>query len=324
MGAMRTRLTEMLGIEHPVMLAGMGGVSFARLVAAVSDAGGFGTLGAATMTTEELSSEMQQVRDLTAAPFGVDLLAALPERMVAGAEEIVKGGASLFVAGSRRAARDHRGAARRQRVGRVDVRQGPPRDRGGRSGLRLRDRAGHRGRRSHRHGRDVPARAADRRRGGRPRARRRGGWHLRRARARGRARARRRRRVDRHPLHRDTRSAHRSRLQGGVDPHARGRHGHQQGLHRQDVARQCATSGRSTSKSIRKSCARSRSRWGARSGRGRCTSVATRRPMSTPTRSATPPGQGVGAIDALIPAGDLVRQIVDEAERALRKASSYA
>ena len=99
MGTMRTRLTEMLGIEHPVMLAGMGGVSFARLVAAVSDAGGFGTLGAATMSTEELSSEMQQVRELTSAPFGVDLLAALPERMVAGAEEIVKGGASLFVAG---------------------------------------------------------------------------------------------------------------------------------------------------------------------------------------------------------------------------------
>ena len=46
----------------------------ARLVAAVSDAGGFGTLGAATMTTEELSSEMQQVRDLTAAPFGVNAL----------------------------------------------------------------------------------------------------------------------------------------------------------------------------------------------------------------------------------------------------------
>ena len=99
MGRMRTRLTEMLGIEHPVMLAGMGGVSFARLVAAVSDAGGFGTIGAATMSTEELQSDMQQVRELTAAPFGVDLLAALPERMNAGAHEIVKGGASLFVAG---------------------------------------------------------------------------------------------------------------------------------------------------------------------------------------------------------------------------------
>jgi enoyl-[acyl-carrier protein] reductase II len=96
---MQTRLTEMLGIEHPVMLAGMGGVSFARLVAAVSEAGGFGTLGAATMSSEELASEMQQVRELTAAPFGVDLLAALPERMVSGAREIVKGGASLFVAG---------------------------------------------------------------------------------------------------------------------------------------------------------------------------------------------------------------------------------
>ena len=82
--AMQTRLTEMLGIEHPVMLAGMGGVSFTALVAAVSDAGGFGTLGAATMASDELVDEMQQVRDLTAAPFGVDLLAALPERMIAG------------------------------------------------------------------------------------------------------------------------------------------------------------------------------------------------------------------------------------------------
>jgi enoyl-[acyl-carrier protein] reductase II len=96
---MQTRLTEMLGCEHPVMLAGMGGVSFARLVAAVSDAGGFGTLGAATMRVEELAREMEEVKALTAAPFGVDLLAALPEQMVAGTEQIIKGGASLFVAG---------------------------------------------------------------------------------------------------------------------------------------------------------------------------------------------------------------------------------
>ena len=43
-----TRLTEMLGVEHPVMLAGMGGVSYHQLVAAVSEAGGFGCLGAST------------------------------------------------------------------------------------------------------------------------------------------------------------------------------------------------------------------------------------------------------------------------------------
>jgi enoyl-[acyl-carrier protein] reductase II len=96
---MRTRLTEMLGIEHPVMLAGMGGVSYQRVVAAVSDAGGFGTLGAATMSSEQLDTEMIGVRKLTTKPFGVDLLAALPERMVGDAHKVVAGGASLFVAG---------------------------------------------------------------------------------------------------------------------------------------------------------------------------------------------------------------------------------
>ena len=60
------------------MLAGMGGVSYHRLVAAVSDAGGIGTLGASTMRTDELPIEMAKVRELTAKPFGVDLLTALP------------------------------------------------------------------------------------------------------------------------------------------------------------------------------------------------------------------------------------------------------
>ncbi|MFM7224744.1 MAG: NAD(P)H-dependent flavin oxidoreductase [Actinomycetota bacterium] len=96
---MRTRLTEMLGIEHPVMLAGMGGVSYHRLVAAVSEAGGIGTLGAATMGSEELEAEMAAVRERTDRPFGVDLLAALPNRMLEDARRIVAGGATLFVAG---------------------------------------------------------------------------------------------------------------------------------------------------------------------------------------------------------------------------------
>lgn len=96
---MQTRLTEMLGIEHPVMLAGMGGVSYHRLVAAVSEAGGIGTLGAATMGSEELEAEMAAVRERTDRPFGVDLLAALPTRMLDDARRIVAGGATLFVAG---------------------------------------------------------------------------------------------------------------------------------------------------------------------------------------------------------------------------------
>ena len=51
---MRTRLTDVLEVEHPVMLAGMGGVSYHRLVAAVSEAGGFGCLGASTMTVDRM------------------------------------------------------------------------------------------------------------------------------------------------------------------------------------------------------------------------------------------------------------------------------
>ena len=46
---MQTRLTEILDIEHPVMLAGMAGVSYHHLVSTVSEAGGLGCLGASMM-----------------------------------------------------------------------------------------------------------------------------------------------------------------------------------------------------------------------------------------------------------------------------------
>lgn len=95
---MRTRLTELLEIEHPVMLAGMGGVSYHQLVAAVSDAGGFGTLGASTMG-DALAAEMAGVRKLTAKPFGVDLLTAMPGQVEAGIKTVIAGGANAFVAG---------------------------------------------------------------------------------------------------------------------------------------------------------------------------------------------------------------------------------
>jgi enoyl-[acyl-carrier protein] reductase II len=96
---MHTRLTEMLGIGHPVMLAGMGGVAYAPLVAAVSEAGGFGCLGASTMGPDRMVAEMKQVRELTAKPFGVDLLTAMPGGMEAQVHQIIEGGATVFVAG---------------------------------------------------------------------------------------------------------------------------------------------------------------------------------------------------------------------------------
>src|SRR5580698_8462333 len=86
---MKTRLTETLGIDHPVMLAGMGGVSYAPLVTAVSEAGGFGCLGASTMSNERMVAEIAAVRGAT----------DMPGDLVGQVEQIIEGGASVFVAG---------------------------------------------------------------------------------------------------------------------------------------------------------------------------------------------------------------------------------
>ena len=96
---MRTRLTDLLDIEHPVMLAGMGGVSYSQLVAAVSEAGGIGTFGAAPMQHGQLDIEIERVKALTDKPFGVDLLAAIPGQLERDVESVIKGGARIFVAG---------------------------------------------------------------------------------------------------------------------------------------------------------------------------------------------------------------------------------
>jgi enoyl-[acyl-carrier protein] reductase II len=95
----RTRLTELLGVEHPVMLAGMGGVSYHRLVAAVSEAGGFGCLGASVMSNEQMTEEIRAVRALTDRPFGVDLLTAMPGDMRRQVDLLIAEGAAVFVAG---------------------------------------------------------------------------------------------------------------------------------------------------------------------------------------------------------------------------------
>lgn len=96
---MRTRLTEILNVEHPVMLAGMGGVSYHRVVAAVSEAGGFGCLGASTMGPEQMVTEIAATAALTDKPFGVDLLTAAPQDMAAKVADMIDGGATVFVAG---------------------------------------------------------------------------------------------------------------------------------------------------------------------------------------------------------------------------------
>jgi enoyl-[acyl-carrier protein] reductase II len=96
---MKTKLTKLLKVEHPIMLAGMGGVSYAHLTAAVSDAGGYGCLGASTMSSAQLASEIALTKSLTSRPFGVDLLTAFPDTLVHNVELLIEGGATTFVAG---------------------------------------------------------------------------------------------------------------------------------------------------------------------------------------------------------------------------------
>jgi enoyl-[acyl-carrier protein] reductase II len=96
---LRTPICETLGIEVPIFLAGMGGVAYADVCAAVSEAGGFGTLGMAAEGPDSIRREMRRVRELTDKPFGVDLLAALPESMVRAIDVIIEEGARVFVAG---------------------------------------------------------------------------------------------------------------------------------------------------------------------------------------------------------------------------------
>ena len=95
----RTKLCDLLGVEHPIMLAGMGGVSYGELAAAVSNAGGYGVLGMAGRTVEEIRENMRLVRKLSDKPFGVDLLAATPEQLTAAVDVIIAEGASSFIAG---------------------------------------------------------------------------------------------------------------------------------------------------------------------------------------------------------------------------------
>jgi len=88
---LRTKLCDMLGIEYPVLSAGMGPTLIGEksgapveLVVAVSEAGGCGVLGGSGFTCDELRDAIREIRSLTDKPFGVDLL--LPKNLAGQAE----------------------------------------------------------------------------------------------------------------------------------------------------------------------------------------------------------------------------------------------
>lgn len=75
---MKTRITELLGIEHPILLPGMSWISTPPLVAAVSNAGGLGILALGPLTPEETRESIRKIRELTDKPFGVGVTLMMP------------------------------------------------------------------------------------------------------------------------------------------------------------------------------------------------------------------------------------------------------
>ncbi len=70
----QTRITEMFGIQYPIIKGGLQHLSRAELVAAVGNAGGLGFITAGTFPTkEELRQEIRKCKDLTNKPFGVNI-----------------------------------------------------------------------------------------------------------------------------------------------------------------------------------------------------------------------------------------------------------
>lgn len=75
---MRTRITEMLGIEYPIIQGGMAWVAEHHLAAAVSAAGGLGLIGGANAPGEVVRKEIRKARELTDKPFGVNVMLMSP------------------------------------------------------------------------------------------------------------------------------------------------------------------------------------------------------------------------------------------------------
>ena len=79
-----TRICDLLGIPHPIVLGGMGNATTAPLVAAVSNAGGFGTLGTSAFDAATLDREIAAIHERTDKPFGINhLLFQIQENMFA-------------------------------------------------------------------------------------------------------------------------------------------------------------------------------------------------------------------------------------------------
>lgn len=75
---LRTPFCELVGIDVPIVLAGMGGVAWPDIVAAVSNAGGLGVYGAAGLGPKQIREHIREIKDKTDKPWAMDLLVPVP------------------------------------------------------------------------------------------------------------------------------------------------------------------------------------------------------------------------------------------------------
>ncbi|MDD3651374.1 nitronate monooxygenase [Immundisolibacter sp.] len=94
---LKTPFCERLGIELPVVLAGMGGVSWPKLVAAVSNAGGLGVYGAAGLEPEQIRAHIREIKSLTDKPWALDLLVPMPGVFDAQIDVMLEEGCPIFL-----------------------------------------------------------------------------------------------------------------------------------------------------------------------------------------------------------------------------------
>jgi NAD(P)H-dependent flavin oxidoreductase YrpB (nitropropane dioxygenase family) len=95
---LRTKLTELVGIEHPIVLGGMGSGTNVDLVAAVSQAGGLGVLGCSGDAPDQIRQAADAIRARTARPFGMNLLLFLIGQRIdpAAVDALLESGGSVF------------------------------------------------------------------------------------------------------------------------------------------------------------------------------------------------------------------------------------
>lgn len=96
---MKTEITELLGIEYPVIQGGMAWVAEANLAAAVSNAGGLGLIAAAAAPAQWVREQIRKARELTDRPFGVNVMLMSPEADQV-AKVIVEEGVSIVTTGA--------------------------------------------------------------------------------------------------------------------------------------------------------------------------------------------------------------------------------